>query len=119
MCNQLNACIIDITYRFVLHVHPKQALYAEHTITLCTIVIENASYCFWQRDVCLTTQETLNIVDSCPNDNKTHQERSLKKMCHILPRCKRETLVYHCVKYKKNWIEVCAPQGTITGNSNT
>nr|XP_022287500.1 uncharacterized protein LOC111100152 isoform X2 [Crassostrea virginica] len=66
-----------------------------------------------RRDICLTAQETLNIVDSCPNDNKTHQERSLKKMCHILPRCKEETLVYHCVKYKERWIEVCAPEGII------
>ncbi|XP_078333420.1 uncharacterized protein LOC111100152 [Crassostrea virginica] len=68
-----------------------------------------------RRDICLTAQETLNIVDSCPNDNKTHQERSLKKMCHILPRCKEETLVYHCVKYKERWIEVCAPEGIIIG----
>ena len=42
-------------------------------------------------------------------------------MCHILPKCNGEKLFYHCViQYSyKEIIEVCAPVGIITGDSNT
>ena len=58
----------------------------------------------------------LQNVTHCPHNNDTLQERSWKKMCHTFPKCKGETLVYHCVKYKNNLVEVCAPKGLITGN---
>ena len=74
---------------------------------------------YLQKDVCPSAQYTINIVESCRNNNETHQEISRKKMCHNLPKCNGETLVYHCVKHRKSWIQVCAPEGYITGNSNT
>ena len=54
-------------------------------------------------------------MDSCPTNNKTIQERSLKKNCQKHGFCQEDPLVYHCVRYENSLAEVCAPKGLITG----
>lgn len=38
-----------------------------------------------------------------------------KNICDNLPKCNGEQLVYHCVTYKDDLVEVCAPKRLITG----
>lgn len=74
----------------------------------CTIII-------FQQDKCNGTQSTLEKVHRCPHDDKSTQERLRKKGCDKYPTCLGEPLVYHCVRFKKSLVEVCACRGNITG----
>lgn len=42
-------------------------------------------------------------------------ERSHEKNCDNFPNCNGEKLVYHCVKFDEQFVEVCAPICIIRG----
>lgn len=70
-----------------------------------------------QQDVCNVSLITMELVDDCPRNNKTLQMRLKSKRCSDFPLCKKEPLVYHCMTYEGNLVEVCAPEGPIIGNT--
>lgn len=66
--------------------------------------------------MCHGTKETIKKVNTCPTDNVTLHERSQEKICKSVKPCLGEPLVYHCVRYKDGFVEVCAPISLITGH---
>ena len=60
----------------------------------------------------------MKVVEGCPRNNNTFEMRLQSKRCTDFPLCTNERLVYHCVRYEDNLVEVCAPEGDITGNIN-
>lgn len=78
-------------------------------------VVLNRQKRFTNEDICKTPKETLNEVTNCSSSTTN----LLRKMCDEKPACKGEPLVYHCVRYKQGFAEVCAPQYTITGKCCT
>lgn len=54
-------------------------------------------------------------MSQCPENDSLFQERSRRKNCKTLPQCTGEPLVYHCVRFREELVEVCAPRGLITG----
>lgn len=54
-------------------------------------------------------------MSQCPKNDSLFQERSRRKNCKTLPQCTGEPLVYHCVRFREELVEVCAPRGLITG----
>lgn len=72
-------------------------------------------FLFPQDDICPISETTLEKVDSCPRNNVTIMERSERKNCAKYEPCKGDPLVYHCVRHENNFVEVCAPEETITG----
>lgn len=66
--------------------------------------------------VCHETNTTVAKVLSCPENETILNERSEKKMCKKYPKCHGEPLVYHCVRSKGNFVEVCAPRRQIVGS---
>lgn len=69
-----------------------------------------------QMSICKETQKTIVKVTSCPNNERTLQERSRLKGCNMHQPCQNETLQYHCVRLKDGLAEVCAPTEMIIGN---
>lgn len=65
--------------------------------------------------MCHGTKQTIQKVFTCPNDSVSQHERSQKKICKNLEPCLGEPLVYHCVRFKDAFAEVCAPRTMITG----
>lgn len=53
-------------------------------------------------------------MSQCPKNDSLFQERSRRKNCKTLPQCTGEPLVYHCVRFREELVEVCAPRGLIT-----
>lgn len=70
---------------------------------------------FTEVDICFETNNTLGFVNQCPDSDFLFQERSRTKNCKSYPQCTGEPLVYHCVRFRKELVEVCAPRGLITG----
>lgn len=66
--------------------------------------------------MCHGTKQTIQKVFTCPNDSVSQHERSQKKICKNLEPCLGEPLVYHCVRFKDEFAEVCAPRTMITGH---
>lgn len=54
-------------------------------------------------------------MNQCPDTDILFQERSRRKNCENYPQCTGEPLVYHCVRFREELVEVCAPRGLITG----
>lgn len=72
----------------------------------------------FQAQVCNGTKETIEIVNTCRMNIFQFGNRSREKMCNNFRSCQGEDLVYHCVRYKDKFVEVCAPRVLITGNFN-
>nr|XP_034318320.1 uncharacterized protein LOC105330893 isoform X1 [Crassostrea gigas] len=72
-----------------------------------------------EHDICNGTNATIIKVDYCPNNKIQLKRRSKMKMCNNFPNCMGEPLVYHCVRYKNDIVEVCAPRSIIRGNCCT
>lgn len=70
---------------------------------------------FSQEDICHGTSITINVVQKCPENVKAVQWIINEKKCYQYPKCGDETLVYHCTRFLNNLIEVCSPNGFITG----
>lgn len=66
--------------------------------------------------MCNGTKETIQIVNTCRMNISSFGKRSQEKMCKNFSPCQGEHLVYHCVRYKDEFVEVCAPSVLITGN---
>lgn len=66
--------------------------------------------------MCNGTKETIQIVNTCQMNISLFEKRSREKMCKNFKPCLGEPLVYHCVRYKDKFVEVCAPRTFITGN---
>ncbi|XP_056014908.1 uncharacterized protein LOC125675286 [Ostrea edulis] len=73
---------------------------------------------FTKDEICKETTKTIKKVENCPVDEMDFQYRSQIMKCgnvsHVS--CPEEVFVYHCVRYKDDLIEVCAPSGLITGS---
>lgn len=65
---------------------------------------------------CNESFATLEIVENCPENKAIFLESSKRKMCEKYPKCLGKTLMYHCVKSKENFVEVCAPNDPIVGS---
>lgn len=81
---------------------------------------ESTSQCmitfkFSQEEICHGTNITINEVQKCPENAKTVQMRIIERKCYQYPKCDGEVLVYHCTRFLNNLIEVCSPNGLITG----
>lgn len=70
---------------------------------------------FTNADICNTTKNTLNTITTCSSSITS----SKTTMCSNQPSCNGEPLVYHCVRYKLGFVEVCAPRYNITGYACT
>lgn len=70
---------------------------------------------FTEIDICYETNNSLEFVNQCPDTEILFQERSRRKNCESYPQCIGEPLVYHCVRFREELVEVCAPRGLITG----
>lgn len=68
-----------------------------------------------QEDICLGTHKTLETVDACPENRIDLQRRQQKKNCDTFPPCRREPLVYHCVRFNDYIVEICVPVVVIRG----
>lgn len=66
---------------------------------------------FTNADICNTAKKTLNTITTCSSSITS----SKTTMCSNQPSCNGEPLVYHCVRYKLGFAEVCAPRYNITG----
>lgn len=69
-----------------------------------------------EEDVCKETNKTIKKLKSFPENYTISQEQMQKNICDNLPKCNGEQLVYHCVTYKDDLVEVCAPKRLITGS---
>lgn len=69
-----------------------------------------------EEDVCKETNKTIERLENFPVSYTIFQERMQQKKCDNLPKCNGEVLVYHCVRYKDDLVEVCAPRRLITGS---
>lgn len=69
-----------------------------------------------EEDVCKETNKTIEPLQSFPVTYTIFQERMQQKKCENLPKCNGEVLVYHCVRYNDDLVEVCAPRRLITGS---
>nr|XP_034316588.1 uncharacterized protein LOC117686037 isoform X3 [Crassostrea gigas] len=69
---------------------------------------------FTEIDICYETNNSLEFVNQCPDTEILFQERSRRKNCESYPQCIGEPLVYHCVRFREELVEVCAPRGLIT-----
>uniref|UniRef100_A0A8W8JJG0 Uncharacterized protein n=1 Tax=Magallana gigas TaxID=29159 RepID=A0A8W8JJG0_MAGGI len=74
---------------------------------------------FTQEEICHGTNITINVVQKCPENAKTVQMRIIERKCYQYPKCDGEVLVYHCTRFLNNLIEVCSPNGLITGHCCT
>lgn len=70
---------------------------------------------YTQAQVCNGTKVTIQNVNTCRMNSSHYGKRSQEKMCINFSPCQGEHLVYHCVKYKDKFVEVCAPRGLIIG----
>lgn len=70
---------------------------------------------FSQDEICQGTNTTINVVQKCPENDKTLQMRINERKCYQCAKCDDEVLVYHCTRFLNNLIEVCSPNGLITG----
>lgn len=70
---------------------------------------------FSQDEICHGTNTTINVVQKCPENDKTLQMRINERKCYQYAKCDGENLVYHCTRFLNNLIEVCSPNGFITG----
>lgn len=68
-----------------------------------------------QHDKCHCVQSTLENVFTCPENNDILLKRLGRKKCDIFPQCQKEPLVYHCVRFEGELVEVCAPRCLIAG----
>lgn len=81
---------------------------------LCSIIIHNVEtldiYHRQRRlsvnDKCDGVQATLENVFTCPENNDILLERSSRKKCESFPQCQKEPLVYHCVRFEEELVEV-------------
>lgn len=69
-----------------------------------------------EEDVCKETNKTIEPLQNFPVSYTILQERMQQKKCDNLPKCNGEDLVYHCVRYNHDLVEVCAPRRLITGS---
>lgn len=69
-----------------------------------------------EEDVCKETNRTIEPLQNFPVSYTILQERMQQKKCDNLPKCNGEVLVYHCVRYNHDLVEVCAPRRLITGS---
>lgn len=70
---------------------------------------------YTEKDICHESEKTLVKVYACPTNSTMFTERSHKKNCDIFPKCMRQQLVYHCVKFEEQFVEVCALISYIRG----
>lgn len=62
---------------------------------------------FTQKDECKDSRP--KKVGNCPQSEADIQERARMMKCDSYLKCHGEELVYHCVRFKTNLVEVCAP----------
>nr|XP_022289759.1 uncharacterized protein LOC111101525 [Crassostrea virginica] len=74
---------------------------------------------YTEDDVCKTAGSTLHKVNKCPENSEVAQKRSERKGCAKYEKCNNKPLVYHCIKYDKTLVEVCAPIEIILGSCCT
>lgn len=72
-----------------------------------------------QEDICIHSNATVENVTNCPGNATAIKERSEKKRCDVYQHCQDKQLVYHCTRYDKKLVEVCAPKQNITGKCLT
>lgn len=84
-------------------------------ITLILAVV----FCYTQEDICIHSNATVENVTNCPGNATAIKERSEKKRCDVYQHCQDKQLVYHCTRYDKKLVEVCAPKQNITGSCCT
>ena len=72
---------------------------------------------FPQENVCNASLITLELVEYCPRNSTSLQNRLISKKCSDISSCNNERLVYHCVRSEDSLVEVCAPEGHIIGNA--
>ncbi|XP_062607104.1 uncharacterized protein LOC134268879 [Saccostrea cucullata] len=72
---------------------------------------------YTKNQVCKETTHTVTNVQNCPLDDNSFQERVQAKQCEKVNHssCSDEIFVYHCVRFRENLVELCAPRGLITG----
>lgn len=71
---------------------------------------------YTKEDICSETNNTLEEVNACPENESALNKRSQAKMCETYPKCQGETLFYHCVRINEHTlVEVCAPNHTVIG----
>lgn len=92
----------------------------KNMLFISAIVCVSFFYCtngkgYTQAQVCNGTKETIEIVNTCRMNKLLFGKRSREKMCNNFRSCQGEDLVYHCVRYKDKFVEVCAPRVLITG----
>nr|XP_022286769.1 uncharacterized protein LOC111099673 isoform X2 [Crassostrea virginica] len=80
----------------------------EHSWTMNINVLEN---------VCNASLITLELVEYCPRNSTSLQNRLISKKCSDFSSCNNERLVYHCVRSEDSLVEVCAPEGHIIGHT--
>lgn len=92
-------------------------VYIYTSVTLYTLSIDevksNKVYqlmILLQKDICHDTQQTVQQVATCPENDKSYLERSISKQCDNYPPCMGKPLVYHCIKYEGDLVEVCSPR---------
>lgn len=72
-------------------------------------------YSYPQENICLESKKTTVIVNHCPGNIDAFNKRSKKKNCDSYAKCAGESLVYHCVRSRGIFVEVCAPRNLIIG----
>lgn len=105
-CSQSHSCTFIVTFSLLF-----LGKYAVESIDMDN----NRQKRFTEEDICFETNNTLEFVNQCPDSDVLFQERSRRKNCKSYPQCTGEPLVYHCVRFREELVEVCAPRGLITG----
>lgn len=60
-----------------------------------------------QKDKCKDI--TPKRVRTCPQGEAEIQEKARMMKCESYPECNGKKLVYHCIRFKTDIVEVCAP----------
>lgn len=71
---------------------------------------------YTEENICLESKKTTVIVNHCPGNIDAFNKRSKKKNCDSYAKCAGESLVYHCVRSRGIFVEVCAPRNLIIGS---
>lgn len=103
---QTKSCTLIVTFSLIL-----LGMYVVESVDMNN----NRQKRFTEVDICFETNNTLEFVNECPDSDFLFQERSIRKNCESYPQCTGEPLVYHCVRFREELVEVCAPRGLITG----
>lgn len=86
-----------------------------HNLTLVESSSNEEQNSLTQKDICHDTQQTVQQVTTCPENEKSYLQRSKSKQCDNYPPCMGKPLVYHCIRYEGDLVEVCSPRTKITG----